>query len=107
MAKCSPYHTITEEKPEQRDVYHDHSDCPDGKSSQKIGDRVPPADCDVMSVNDSVNERGCPESIFPVPLNGHLSLQPGWSTFVFDNFVSEKSQLPLIFGFLGNLSERM
>jgi hypothetical protein len=31
MAKCSPYHTTTEEKPEQRDVYHDHSDCPDGK----------------------------------------------------------------------------
>lgn len=31
VAKVSPYHTITEEKPEQRDVYHDHSDCPDGK----------------------------------------------------------------------------
>lgn len=27
--KVSPYHTATEEKPEQRDVYHDHNDCPD------------------------------------------------------------------------------
>jgi hypothetical protein len=31
MAKCDPYHTITVEEPEQRDVYHDHDDCPDGK----------------------------------------------------------------------------
>jgi hypothetical protein len=31
MAKVPPYHTITEEKPEQRDVYHDHDDCPDGR----------------------------------------------------------------------------
>ena len=28
--KCDPYHTITEEKPEQRDVYHDYKDCPQG-----------------------------------------------------------------------------
>lgn len=29
--KISPYHTVTEEKPEQRDVFHDHDDCPDGR----------------------------------------------------------------------------
>lgn len=29
--KCSPYHAITEEKPEQRDVYHDYEDCPQGR----------------------------------------------------------------------------
>lgn len=29
--KVSPYHTSTEEKPKQRDVYHDHADCPDGR----------------------------------------------------------------------------
>ena len=31
MAKCHPYYTVTEAKLEQRDVYHDHDDCPDGK----------------------------------------------------------------------------
>lgn len=30
MAKCDPYHTKTEEEPGQRDVYHDHDNCPDG-----------------------------------------------------------------------------
>ena len=28
--KCAPYHTTTEEEPEQRDVYHDYKDCPQG-----------------------------------------------------------------------------
>jgi hypothetical protein len=32
MAKVYPYHTKSpEEPPEHRNVYHDHSDCPDGK----------------------------------------------------------------------------
>ena len=31
MAKVSPYHTRTEEKPEQRDVYHNDNQCPDGR----------------------------------------------------------------------------
>ena len=31
MTKCKPYHTTTEEEPEQRDVYHDYEECPDGK----------------------------------------------------------------------------
>lgn len=31
MAKCDPYHTITDEKQYgQRNVYHDYTDCPDG-----------------------------------------------------------------------------
>ena len=30
MAKVNPYHTVTEEEPDRRDVYHDHDDCPDG-----------------------------------------------------------------------------
>lgn len=31
MTKVSPYHTILKESPPERDVYHDHDDCPDGK----------------------------------------------------------------------------
>jgi hypothetical protein len=32
MSKVAPYHTITPEKPYgERDVYHDHSDCPTGR----------------------------------------------------------------------------
>lgn len=31
MAKVDPYHTILKETPPERDVYHDHDDCPDGK----------------------------------------------------------------------------
>lgn len=32
MAKVSPYHTTAKEHPPaQREVYHDHDDCPDGK----------------------------------------------------------------------------
>lgn len=32
MAKCAPYHTNSPEyPPKQRNVYHDHSDCPDGR----------------------------------------------------------------------------
>lgn len=32
MAKIAPYHTTsTEYPPEHRNVYHDHSDCRDGK----------------------------------------------------------------------------
>jgi hypothetical protein len=30
MTKVSPYHTIIPEKPPERDVYHDHSNCADG-----------------------------------------------------------------------------
>lgn len=29
--QSAPYHTMTEEKPEQRDVYHDYQDCPQGR----------------------------------------------------------------------------
>jgi hypothetical protein len=31
MAKVSPYHTSTIETPPERNVYHDHDNCPDGK----------------------------------------------------------------------------
>jgi hypothetical protein len=32
MAKCPPYHTATNETAYgQRNVYHDHDDCPDGR----------------------------------------------------------------------------
>jgi hypothetical protein len=31
MAKVNPYHTDTEEYPPERNVYHDHNDCPDGR----------------------------------------------------------------------------
>ena len=32
MAKVPPYHTITPERPYgERDVYHDHNDCPTGR----------------------------------------------------------------------------
>jgi len=32
MAKCSPYHTNSEEyPPSHRNVYHDHTNCPDGE----------------------------------------------------------------------------
>jgi hypothetical protein len=32
MAKVAPYHTSTPEKPYgERDVYHDHNDCPRGR----------------------------------------------------------------------------
>jgi hypothetical protein len=32
MAKVPPYHTITPEKPYgERDVYHDHNECPAGR----------------------------------------------------------------------------
>jgi len=37
MAKCSPYHTTSSE---DRDVYHDHDDCPDGRRI-KQENRVP------------------------------------------------------------------
>lgn len=29
--KTAPYYTITEEKPKQRDVYHDQTNCSDGR----------------------------------------------------------------------------
>ena len=31
MAKVAPYHTTKPEVPPERDVYHDHDNCPDGK----------------------------------------------------------------------------
>lgn len=32
MAKVAPYHTITPERPYgERDVYHDHDNCPTGR----------------------------------------------------------------------------
>lgn len=31
MSKVSPYHTSLPEKPPERDVYHDHDNCVDGK----------------------------------------------------------------------------
>ena len=31
MAKVSPYHTNSTEYLEQRNVHHDHDNCPDGK----------------------------------------------------------------------------
>jgi hypothetical protein len=31
MAKVYPYHTTSQEDPPQRNVYHDHDNCPDGK----------------------------------------------------------------------------
>ncbi len=31
MAKVPAYHTTTIEKSPERNVYHDHHDCPDGK----------------------------------------------------------------------------
>lgn len=31
MAKVNPYHTILPERPPERDVYHDHDNCPDGR----------------------------------------------------------------------------
>ena len=31
MAKVNPYHTTLLERPPERNVYHDHNDCPDGK----------------------------------------------------------------------------
>jgi len=34
MTKCDPYHTTTEEEPEQRDVYHDYKECPDARRSK-------------------------------------------------------------------------
>jgi len=41
MAKCSPYHTITEEKPERRDVYHNDDACPDGRRIEPQNWRAP------------------------------------------------------------------
>ncbi len=31
MAKVAPYHTVEPELPPERNVYHDHSDCPTGR----------------------------------------------------------------------------
>jgi hypothetical protein len=31
MAKVRPYHTKTLEHPPERNVYHDHDNCPDGR----------------------------------------------------------------------------
>ena len=31
MSKVSPYHTVEPELPPERNVYHDHDDCPTGK----------------------------------------------------------------------------
>jgi hypothetical protein len=31
MAKVAPYHTTTIERPPERNVHHDHDNCPDGK----------------------------------------------------------------------------
>lgn len=31
MAKVNPYHTIRPENLPERNVYHDHADCPDGR----------------------------------------------------------------------------
>jgi hypothetical protein len=31
MAKVRPYHTTRPETPPERNVYHDHDNCPDGK----------------------------------------------------------------------------
>ena len=31
MAKVRAYHTTLPERPPERDVYHDHDNCPDGK----------------------------------------------------------------------------
>jgi hypothetical protein len=31
MAKVDPYHTVLPERPPERDVYHNRSECPAGK----------------------------------------------------------------------------
>jgi hypothetical protein len=31
MAKAAPYHTILQETPPERNVYHNYDDCPDGR----------------------------------------------------------------------------
>ena len=41
MAKVAPYHTVTPEKPYgERDVYHDHDDCPAGRRIEPQNRRV-------------------------------------------------------------------
>jgi hypothetical protein len=34
MAKVRPYHTVEPELPPERNVYHDHDDCYEGKKIQ-------------------------------------------------------------------------
>lgn len=31
MARVQPYHTVEPELPPERNVYHDHNDCPTGR----------------------------------------------------------------------------
>lgn len=41
MAKVAAYHTITPEKPYgERDVYHDHDDCPTGRRIEQQNRRT-------------------------------------------------------------------
>ena len=35
MAKVQPYHTIEPEHPPERNVYHDHDDCPAGRRIER------------------------------------------------------------------------
>ena len=50
MAKVSPYHTDSPEyPPKQRNVYHDHDDCPDGRrilAQHKVAGSAGRARCD-------------------------------------------------------------
>jgi hypothetical protein len=46
MAMVQPYHTVTPEKPYgERDVYHDHDDCPAGRQIQPQNRRPRCYDC--------------------------------------------------------------
>jgi hypothetical protein len=51
MSKCPAYHTATlEYPPHERNVYHDHDDCPDGRRIKLIHRRAGTAGrprCDV------------------------------------------------------------
>jgi hypothetical protein len=35
MAKVLPYHTVEPELPPERNVYHDHDDCPTGRRIER------------------------------------------------------------------------
>ena len=50
--KVYPYHTILTEDPVNREVYHDHDDCPDGKRIQAQHKRA-----------GTANRRRCQECI--------------------------------------------
>lgn len=55
VVTCSPYHTETEEEPKQRDVYHDHLDCPDGKrikAENKVSGKGGRPRCDACKLKD-------------------------------------------------------